>query len=147
GSSAAARPSGAGGDSDRAVIDDLVEVLGEPGTLPVAAGPTCHALGQAGDLAVAAVAQRDARPDVAVELVGGVVGRHHGVVSQDEPLVVVVGRQLHVADGHDPPVAVARDVGHPTLHVGAIAARFAAHRARDPEPVEAGGDPPVPPDA
>ena len=60
--------------------------------------PARHALGDARHHALAPVAQRDVRPHVAVDLVDVVVGGDRRVVLGREPLVVVVRRELAVAD-------------------------------------------------
>src|SRR3974377_1984603 len=143
GSSAAARPSDAGADSDWEVIHDLVEVLGESGAREAVAGPAGHALGQPRDLAVPTVAQRDAGPDVTVQLVRVVVGRHDDVVAGHEPLGVVLGRERDVTDGSDARVAVALDVVEGADDVAAIAVLLTAQGATDPETIEAGRDPAV----
>src|SRR4051812_7986220 len=149
GASAVASPSETDGGADGDVIDDLVEVLRQARAVAVVAGPAGHALSEARDHAVATVAQRDARRHLAVQLVRVVVGGDDDVAPAHVPLVVVVGRELHVAHLHHAAVSVAVEVEHPAVDVAQVwIVLVTAHRARQTEATaEAGGDPAVPPDA
>ena len=119
----------------------------EPGAVEVVAAPAGHALGDARDHAVAAVAQRDVRPHVAVHLVGVVVGGDDdavlrtGTSRRRSRSVSSTSRDLHPAV-----VAVALDVvQEAVLRVADRRRRRASVHAK-PRRAEVDGEPAVPPD-